>query len=163
MPEIVSNTSPLLYLYRIGTLDLLPSLFSKVWTSSAVAQELREGQRKGHDVPNLQGLSWLEITEPRIVPSQWLALDLGAGELSVLALALENTQLFVLLDDALARRVAQSAGLNVWGTLKILLEAQSRGLTGNLESLLDRLQDAGMWISPGVRQRVLALAKSSQG
>jgi predicted nucleic acid-binding protein len=159
VPEIVSNTSPLLYLYRIGTLDLLPRLFSKVWTSPAVSRELREGERRGHDVPDLQSFSWLEITEPRAIPSQWLALDLGAGELSVLALALENPHWFVLLDDGLARRVAQSAGLNVWGTLKILLEAQSRGLTGDLASLLDRLQDAGMWISEGVRQRVLALAK----
>jgi predicted nucleic acid-binding protein len=104
VPEIISNTSPLLYLYRIGILDWLPRLFSKIWTSTAVSQELREGRRKGHDVPDLQSLSWLEITEPRTIPSEWLALDLGAGELSVLALALENPDRFVLLDDGLAPR-----------------------------------------------------------
>jgi predicted nucleic acid-binding protein len=68
----------------------------------------------------------------------------------------------VLLDDGLARRVAQAAGLNVWGTLKVLLEAHSEGLTGDIESCLDKLQEAGMWISQGVRQRVLALARRSR-
>jgi predicted nucleic acid-binding protein len=159
VPEIISNTSPLLYLYRVGILDWLPRLFSKIWTSTAVSQELREGQRKGHDVPDLQSLSWLEITEPQTIPSEWLALDLGAGELSVLALALENPDRFVLLDDGLARRVAQAAGLNVWGTLKVLLEAQSQGFTGDIESCLDKLQESGMWISQGIRQRVLSLSR----
>ena len=28
MPEAISNTSPLLYLYRIGAMDWLPKMFS---------------------------------------------------------------------------------------------------------------------------------------
>jgi predicted nucleic acid-binding protein len=42
-----------------------------------------------------------------------------------MALALENPDRVVLLDDMLARRTAQAAGLQVWGTLKVLLEAKS--------------------------------------
>lgn len=30
MPEAISNTSPLLYLYRINALDWLPELFSEI-------------------------------------------------------------------------------------------------------------------------------------
>jgi predicted nucleic acid-binding protein len=159
VPEIISNTSPLLYLHRVGSLEWLPKLFSGVCTSTAVSQELHEGRRKGHDVPDLQALSWLEIIDPQTIPSEWLALDLGAGELSVLALALENPDRYVLLDDGLARRVAQAAGLTVWGTLKVLLEAQSQGLTGDIESYLDKLQESGMWISQGIRERVLSLVR----
>jgi len=62
------------------------------------------------------------------------------------------------LDDALARRIAQAAGLNVWGTLKVLLEAKSQGLTESIEPLVNRLENSGMWISDDIRQRVLALA-----
>lgn len=36
-----------------------------------------------------------------------------------MALALENSDRVVLLDDMLARRTAQVAGLQVWGTLKV--------------------------------------------
>ncbi|HEX9115316.1 MAG TPA: DUF3368 domain-containing protein, partial [Anaerolineae bacterium] len=76
----------------------------------------------------------------------------------VLALALEKQDAVVLLDDALARRIARAAGLTVWGTLKILLEAKAYGLTSSVAPLIDRLTTAGMWISDDVRQRILGLA-----
>ncbi len=82
----------------------------------------------------------------------------GAGELAAMALALENPTRIVLLDDLLARRTAQAAGLSVWGTLKILLEAKAQGLTDKVELHVDDLSHSGMWISTVVRQRILALA-----
>jgi predicted nucleic acid-binding protein len=96
------------------------------------------------------------------VPSEWLALDLGAGELAVLALALEHPRRVVLLDDARARRIAQGAGLTVWGTLTVLLEAKSRGLTERIAPHIDQLRAAGMWMSDAIRQRVFALAGENQ-
>ena len=156
--EAISNTSPLLYLYRGGVLEWLPRLFREIWVPQAVVLELEEGQRRGYDVPKPSGHAWLQVVEPRVVPSEWLTLDLGPGELAAMALALENPDRVVLLDDALARRIAQAAGLEVWGTLKVLLEAKAQGLTENLAPLVKRLKDAGMWISDDIRQRVLALA-----
>ena len=75
-----------------------------------------------------------------------------------MALALENPDRVVLLDDALARRIARAAGLEVWGTLKVLLEAKSQGLTERIDPLVNRLVDAGMWISTDIRRRILSLA-----
>lgn len=113
MPKVISNTSPLLYLHRERVLEWLPQIFDEIWIPSAVVLELEEGRRGGYDVPNLEEYDWLEIVDPRIVPSEWLALDLGAGELAAMSLALENPKRVVLLDDALARRIAQAAGLEV--------------------------------------------------
>jgi predicted nucleic acid-binding protein len=163
MPEAISNTSPLLYLYRIGAIEWLSELFGVVWTPGAVVEELREGRERGYDVPELDNYPWLEIVEPSAVPSEWLTLDLGMGELATMALALENRERMVLLDDALARRIAQAAGLEVWGTLRVMLEAKSQGLTECIEPLRDRLEAAGMWISTDVRSRVLALAREGKG
>ena len=120
--------------------------------------ELQEGQRRGYDVPNPIDYNWIRVVEPQVVPSEWLTLDLGAGELEAIALALENPSHVVLLDDAWARRIAQAAGLTGWGTLKILLEAKSQGLTKNIKHTIDSLEDVGMWISNDIRNRVLALA-----
>ena len=106
MRNIISNTSPLLYLYRIGALDLLPKLFDEVWTPEAVKNELNIGRMNGYDVPNLAHYQWVKIINPKLMPSEWLALDLGAGELAAMALALENRDRIVLLDDMLARRTA---------------------------------------------------------
>jgi predicted nucleic acid-binding protein len=158
MAEAISNTSPLLYLYRIGALDWLAKIFQDVWVPGAVTLELKEGQRKGYDVPVPSSYSWLKIVEPKFMPSEWLALDLGIGELAAMALALENPGRVVLLDDALARRTAQAAGLMVRGTLGILLEAKSHRLTERVEPWVDKLEDAGMWISGEIRQRILHLA-----
>jgi predicted nucleic acid-binding protein len=98
------------------------------------------------------------VIEPQALPSEWLTLDLGRRELEAMALALENRSRIVLLDDALARRIVQAAGLQVWGTLRLLLEAKAKGLTQSIKPAVGRLEGSGMWISDSVRQRVLALA-----
>ena len=163
MPEAISNTSPLLYLYRGGVLEWLPQLFSEIWVPSAVVQELEEGRRRGYDVPNPSDHTWLEVVEPRAVPSEWLNLDLGAGELAAMALALENPGRIVLLDDALARRIARAAGLQVWGILKVLLEAKAQGMTESVAPVIECLKVAGMWISDETRQRIIVLAGEKKG
>lgn len=158
MADAISNTSPLLYLHRIGALSWLRELFQSVWVPGAVVRELEAGLHNGHDVPVVSHHAWLTVAEPRLMPSEWLALELGEGELGAMALALENPGRTVLLDDALARRTASAAGLTVRGTLGLLLDARSRGLTERIEPWVDRLADAGMWISAEVRLRILRLA-----
>ncbi len=158
MLEGISNTSPLLYLHQIGVLQWLPRLFDRIWVPGAVVLELHEGGRKGCNVPDLKIYGWAQFVEPRALPSEWLALDLGPGELAAMALALENPEHIVLLDDDLARRVARAAGLTVWGTLKVLLEAKERGLTERIGPLVNQLVNAGMWLSGDVQGRILVLA-----
>lgn len=158
MHSAISNTSPLLYLYRIGAIEWLPKLFGEIWTPRAVVDELSEGQKRGHDVPLLESYDWLKVIEPNSVPSEWLSLDLGAGELGTMALALENLERVVILDDALARRIAHAAGLKVWGTLKVLLEAKEQGIIKTISPHVEQLKSSGMWISKDIRLRILSLA-----
>jgi predicted nucleic acid-binding protein len=158
MFKAITNTSPLLYLYRIGAIHWLPQLFEEIRVPDAVMIELNEGRQRGYDVPMVKNYSWLTITNPQFTPSAWFALDLGAGELAAMSLALENPLYVILLDDALARKTAQAAGLTVWGTLKVLLEAKRVGLIPEIAPSVDQLNKAGMWLSAEMRQRVLALA-----
>ena len=161
MLKAISNTSPLLYLYRIGVINWLPKLFDEVWTPEAVKEELLTGQSRGYDVPSPDDYPWLRVVNPNSMPSEWLALDLGVGEIAAMALALENPTRIVLLDDMLARRTAQVAGLQVWGTLKLLLEAKSIGLVDKIEPCITSLTESGMWISTEVKQRILKVAGES--
>jgi hypothetical protein len=147
MPKAVSNTSPLLYLHRIGGIEWLPKWFDEVWIPDAVRNELLAGKERGYDVSNPDEFKWLKILNPKSMPSEWLALDLGAGEFAAMALALENRDSVVLLDDMLARRTAQAAGLQVWGTLKVLLEAKSNGLVDKYRTVhisFERLWNVGI-------------------
>jgi len=158
MPDAITNTSPLLYLYRINRLNLLSQIFDRVTTVPAVNEELMEGMRRGYDVPDLERYEWLRITPPKSTPSEWLASDLGKGELEAISLALELKTWVVVLDDALARRIARAAGLEVWGTLRVLLEGKQQGIIPDIASVVDDLKASGMWISDDIRQRILALA-----
>lgn len=158
MREAVTNTSPLVYLHRAGALPWLGTLDDSLWVPTAVLDELGEGQRLGYDVPLPDRLSCFEPKVPERLPSQWLALDLGPGELAALALALDHPQRIVLLDDQLARRTAVTAGLTVWGTLRIVPEAKRRGLTPTIAPVVDRLRRSGLWMSDSVRLRILHLA-----
>jgi predicted nucleic acid-binding protein len=162
MPDkAISNTSPLLYLHRCGGLAWLPSLFTLVCVPGAMAFELAEGRSRGFDAPNPEDHSWMKITDPQAMPSEWFAADLGAGEIAAMSLALEHPDHILLLDDALARRTAIAAGLTVWGTLRILLEAKSSGLIESVKPVIHRLEKSGMWVSEDIRRRVLALAGES--
>lgn len=158
MPGAITNTSPVLYLGRIGALGWLPQIFDNVWIPSAVIDELDQGRVRGFDVPSVTGLPWLTTVDPTSTPSEWLTLDLGSGELAAMALALENPDRVILLDDALARRAARAAGLTTWGTLRILLEAKGQGLVPRVAPFLDQLADSGMWMSSEIRRRILSLA-----
>lgn len=158
MPEFICNTSPLLYLYRIDALKLLPALCTEIRVPRAVAREFSDGRERGYSVPDPQCYEWISIVDPRTIPPEWLNLDMGEGELAVLALGLERPDCTVLLDDKRARHIANAAGLKVWGTLKILIEAKSQGLVECVTTHVDSLERAGMWMSDSIRARVLALA-----
>ena len=158
MSNAVSNTSPLLYLYRAGVLEWLPQIFEEVVTVPAVVAELEEGQRRGYDVPQPSRYSWLKVRAPLSVPSEWLVTDLGSGELETMSLALEYKTWIVLLDDRRAREIAKAAGLNVWGTLRVLIEAKRIGLVEKIAPVVDKLGDSGMWMSKEIRHRILYMA-----
>jgi predicted nucleic acid-binding protein len=163
MPKAITNTSPLLYLYRIGKIGVFPQIFEEVLVAPAVVAEFAEGRAKGYDVPTPQSYGWLQIMSPQFTPSEWLASDLGKGELETMSLALEHPGRVVVLDDALARRIAQAAGLEVWGTLRVLLEAKHQGLIPQMAPVVDALRKSGMWISEEIRLRILVLAGERKG
>ena len=158
MGKVISNTSPLLYLYRIEAMEWLPRLFSEIWVPDSVISELRDGKNRGYDVPDPGNYLWITVKNPTHMPSLWLAVDMGPGEVAAMSLALEQSHSILLLDDALARRAAHAAGLNVWGTLRVLLESKKQGLTGEIKPYVKRLEAAGLWLSNEITQRILNLA-----
>ena len=71
MTEVISNTSPIQYLYQVGLLDLLPALFWRIAVPKAVLQELAEGRRLGVTLPDLTQLRWVHVrgvTAPAVLP-----------------------------------------------------------------------------------------------
>ena len=161
MPEIVCNTSPLQYLHQLGLLHLLEALAGRVVVPSAVVHELAAGRAQGVDLPIPEQLEWVAVRTPLSAPVIPLVVDLGPGETEVLALALESGNAEVLLDDALARRVATMLGVRYRGTLGLLLDAKKAGLVAAVGPLLDRLKSLGFRLSRDTQCNVLELASET--
>ena len=158
MPEIICNASALQYLHQLGCLHLLPALCGRVLVPQAVAEELAAGKARGIDLPIPQELDWVVIRRPASAAILPLVTDLGPGETEVLALALESSDAVVILDDALARRMAETLGIRLTGTLGILLDAKRAGLIPTVMPLLDRLQALRFRLHPATRAAILKLA-----
>lgn len=158
MPDVICNTSPIQYLHQLGLLHILRTLAGGVIVPPAVVDELAEGRALGVNLPDLTTLDWVTVRRPvgeRAVP---LVTDLGPGETEVLMLALELGEAVVVLDDALARRVAETLGLRLTGTLGLLLDAKRAGLIAAVGPLLDQLQALRFRVAPHTRAAVLKLA-----
>ncbi|MBR8834591.1 MAG: DUF3368 domain-containing protein [Stigonema ocellatum SAG 48.90 = DSM 106950] len=79
--------------------------------------------------------------------------------MEAIALALETGEQRILLDEREARQVAQSLGLQVIGTLGILLLAKNRGIITQVQPLLDAMMDtAQYWVSRTLYKQVLQQA-----
>ena len=81
---------------------------------------------------------------------------LGRGETEAINLAVEHPGSLVILDDRRSRLVAGSLGLNIIGTLGILLIAKRKGLIQSLAMEIEYLQTRiGFRIDVDLKARVL--------
>ena len=69
--------------------------------------------------------------------------------------------MIALLDDKLARLVAETLGLKFTGTLGILLDAKRVGLVNRVAPLLDQLQELHFRVSSAARRLILRAADES--
>jgi predicted nucleic acid-binding protein len=157
--RLVTNTSPLIALAKLGMLSLLGE---EVVIPGAVFAELTESTKEYADELG----AWcrdkvLEVRDRQAVG--YLALILDRGEAEVIALAEELKTPIVLIDDIKARRIAKLRGLNVVGTLGILLDAKDKGLIRELKPFLDELMNKKIRLSTELYNHALVLAHESQG
>jgi uncharacterized protein len=159
MPAVISNTSPLQYLYQADMLFLLPALFDRIYVPEAVVSEIKSGQKLGVSLPDVLDVPWIEIRplqQPALLP---LVTHLGDGEKEVLALGLEIPGSLLLLDDRDARRHANFLSLNISGTVGVLLLAKERGLIESIRPILERFDVLRFRLNPTTRKTILRLAE----
>ena len=145
--EAVTNSTCLIGLERIGRLDLLPQVFSKVFAPSVVAAEVQIS------------LSWLRIQSVQnIAVVATLKTQMDAGEAEAIALAMELPNVLLILDDKKARRIAQQLNLKVIGTVGMLLRAKRQGVITEIKPLISALLQADFRISESIVKEALRLS-----
>jgi len=147
---VVSNSSPLIALERIGRLELLHGLFDeRLAIPPAVAHEV---------YGNVEPPAWIRVLPVNAPLDGTSSPTLGAGEREAIALAIERSATLIILDDLPARRLAASRGLSVIGTVGLLLVAKRTGAIPAVVPLLDALAAAGFRLSVRVRDAAVAAA-----
>ncbi len=139
--KVISNSSPLINFAALGRFELLRSLYGSLTIPDGVYEEVFiAGQGRPHAVFIAQAADWI-IREPVHAETAVRALQhLGRGEAEAIALATETPGSLVLLDDRQGRLAAHALGLNVIGTLGILVIAKRKGLINILAPEIETLQ-----------------------
>lgn len=156
---IVINSSPLINLGRaLGGLDLLPSLYGRVVVPLEVIHELEMGAEKDSTAAMLESCAGVDIRRQPIAVPPSLAHELDRGEAAVIQTALAERMLTVILDDLKARRAARLAGLEVTGSLGVLVLGKQVGKLPSMREAVERMTLGGAWLDDAVIQRALQLA-----
>lgn len=152
-----TNASPLIFLSRASLINLLQLIADEIIVPETVAEEIL---RRGENDVTAQTISktpWLNVMPTPPVPSSIQAWGLGAGESAVLSWAYANPDTEVIIDDLAARRCATTFGIPVRGTLGIVLIAKQRGEISSARDVLEKLRQAGMYLSDKVLNQALVL------
>ena len=135
MKTLVFNSTPLIYLTKVGLSDVFEDLKAEMLTSPSVKREVvDEGKRKG--VPDAIVLEKLfesnvfEVVEPKdrgFLSRLLETRGLHVTDAEVLTLARERKGLAVI-DDEVARKTAKVYGIAYVGTPYVLVKAVSERL-----------------------------------
>ncbi len=156
---VVSNTTTLLYYTKIGRIDLLKNIYSSIIITTEVLHELNYKDKIAEYEREINSIS-RAIDERYIIVKETKKMNkygLDLGETSAISLCVEIGDKEFLSDDKAARTTAQNLGLNVKGTLFILLRNVQQHKIDRKEffQLLDSLIQQGYYISPELYAQIV--------
>ena len=138
---IVSNASPLIYLAKVGKLELL-KIFGEICVPEEVKVEVVDrgkalGKQDSYAIEKAIKEGWIKVL--KIEPVDIL-IKLHPGEIAVLSLAKKLGVKEVLVDEKPARFAAKLLNIKPRGTVFVLLKALKEGLI-DLDEFVDTLSE----------------------
>jgi len=136
---IISDTSPITNLLRVGKLEILKELYGEVIVPQKVYEELcnYENQKELID-----GKDWIVVrTVMDIEQVKSLLEYLDVGEAEAIILAKEMKADLLIVDEKKGRKTAEEYGLKIIGILGVLVEGKRKGYIAELKPILDKLKN----------------------
>ncbi len=143
---VVSDSTCLIGLERVGHIHILPELFSPIMIPPEVEREF-----------NVR-YDWLQtetITDRSLVAALKMVVDDGEAEAIVLA---KEKNCPLISDDKQARAVAKNLGIEIMGTVGVLIRAKNAGSVGTIKPIMDELQLNGFYLSDALYTEALRLS-----
>jgi predicted nucleic acid-binding protein len=158
---VVADTTPLISLMKIGHLDLVYHLFGEIQIPNAVFNELvyntrfPEESRQIRECPFIKRVS---IDDIRAVELLRRSSGLDAGESEAIILSDEIKASLLLMDEVKGRQVAKQMGIQLMGTVGMLMAAYKEQLLSKEEILnfIEILKTTGRHISAALYEQLLA-------
>jgi predicted nucleic acid-binding protein len=121
---IVSNSTPLIALSKIGKLELLREYFGVVHIPKEVYDEVVTRGKNLFGAMEVKNADWIKVEEVRNkIAVESLLGYIGQGEAEAIIVAKERNTKLLLIDDSDGRQIAERLGLKITGTIGILLLA----------------------------------------
>jgi uncharacterized protein len=160
---VVSDTTAISALLKLGQLDLLPALFGDIVISEKVLTELSALTQFSINIEPILSAKWLKIkaSTPSELLLQLLSV-LDVGEAYSIALSIELSADRLIIDERKGRLIAEQLDVNCIGLGGVLVLAKDEGLIDTVKPILDRLQgEVGFYMSHQFRDSVLKLANET--
>jgi hypothetical protein len=153
---VVADTSALVALAACDALAILDRLLEDLRVPAAVFEECTVIGKP--ESARLKAFLQGRVVEVDIQKLVIAAGRLGQGELEAMALYRSLHADFLLVDDHRARKVALLNGMDVIGSLGMLLRAKEAGLIAEIRPLIALIQAAGVHYSDQLVAKTLRLA-----
>ena len=136
---MIINSSPLIIFSKLNRLDLLKKVFNDIIISEGVYKEVVENGLKLNmsDAGLVKHFVEKNLFTVKRLEEKWknkveflvkIYTQLDIGEAETIALALQEKEKILLIDEIAAREVAKLYGLKPYGSLKVLLLAYKNKL-----------------------------------
>jgi predicted nucleic acid-binding protein len=146
---IVSDTSSLIVLKKIGRLEILRTLFGQITITQEVAKEFNNPLPNFISIQNPKDKNYQKILES----------FLDEGEASAIALAIETKECLLIIDDSKGRREARALEINYTGILGILIIAKEKNIINSVSTIIEDIQKTDFRLS----QKLIEEAKRKSG
>lgn len=158
---VVSNTTPVISLLKINMLELMETMFSRIIIPQAVYNELIAHHSLHDEADKIIKCKFIKIERVEnefAVKLLQKQLNLGLGESESILLADTLKANLLIIDERKGRNIAKDMGLQITGTLGILLEAKNQKYIGKIEPLLNQLMESNIRIGEKLYDEILILA-----
>jgi predicted nucleic acid-binding protein len=150
---VISDSSPLITLAKIGRLVLLPQLYQAIAITPQVYDEIVVSGAGLVGSVEVAAAKWIDVrpikNQADLIVAQ-RKFGIGIGELSTIILGIEANAGLLLIDEIKARNVAMERGLAVLGCVGVLEDAFILHLLSDLPQAYRQLLSSGAYIDPRI-------------
>jgi uncharacterized protein len=149
---IIADTSALVALAVCDSLDLLIQLFDKISVPISVFKECTVPGKAQSDKLNL--FLFDKISDVIFDHTLQLPANLGKGEVDAMILYKKTNADYLLIDDNRARKVAQINGINIIGSLGVLVLAKNQNLIKKVSPFLQKLENSDIFFDNNLIEQI---------